>query len=85
MAIVLLEFTYSRVEQASTDAEEDPYRDCQREAECQGDVEQRSNVHGPGTTEVVGDLRSSEGEEQKEEGADKFTCEGDEEMASSIW
>jgi len=64
--------TYCRIEQPSTDAKEDPNIDGQREAKCKRDVEQRSDVHGAGTEEVVGDLRCSESEEQEEKGAHEF-------------
>lgn len=76
--------TYSRIEEASTDAEEDPHVDGQRETKGERDVQQCLKIHRVVAQEVVGNLRASEGKEQEQEGADEFADASNEKIASSV-
>lgn len=76
--------SYSWIEEAPANAEEDPDINRQRESEGQRDVQQGPNVHGICSEQGVGDLGSSESEEQEQECADEFSKAGDEHVAGSV-
>jgi hypothetical protein len=76
--------TYSRIEEASTDAEKDPDVDCQRESEGERDINQRACVRGTVTEQIVGNLCGCKCEEQEEKGADELAQTGNEHVADSV-
>lgn len=84
--------THSRVEQSTTDPEEDPSIDSQREAEAQRNILQLLRIgsrilHHDATRRVngVGNLCSRQCKEQKEHSADIFAGGSNEVVADLVW
>ena len=89
-------WTYCWIEQATSDAEEDPSVDSKRETKGQCNVQQGRCVgclsdgtiiivlRGGITSSGVGDLGSAESEEQKEKGSDELANDCDELVADLV-
>jgi hypothetical protein len=91
-----MNLTHCWIEEAASDAEEDPSVDSKREAKGQCNVQQGRCVRGlsDGTIIVVlrgrivggsvGDLGSAEGEEEEEKGSDELANDGNELVADLV-